>query len=90
MKKINIESLSGQALFVGTDVHKKTFHVTLRTLDCELSSQSITASWSALKKLLNPFKALPIKPSMKRVISVFGFIVIYASGEFAVVSLHRV
>ena len=25
MEKINIESLSGQALFVGMDAHKKTF-----------------------------------------------------------------
>ena len=33
MKKINIESLSGQTLFVGIDVYKKTFHVTLRSFD---------------------------------------------------------
>ena len=58
MKKDNIESLSGQTLFVGIDVHKKSFHVTLRTFDCEMISQSIPASWSALQKLLNPFKAL--------------------------------
>ena len=31
MKKDNIESISGQTLFVGIDVHKKSFHVTLRT-----------------------------------------------------------
>ena len=43
MKKINIESLSGQTLFVGIDAHKKSFHVTLRSFDCELSSQSIPA-----------------------------------------------
>ena len=61
MKKDNIESLSGQTLFVGIDVHKKSFHVTLRTFDCEISSQSIPASWSALKKLLSPFKALDIE-----------------------------
>ena len=42
-------------------MHKKSFHVTLRTFDCELSSHSIPASWSALKKLLSPFKALHIK-----------------------------
>ena len=35
MKKENIESLSGQTLFVGIDVHKKSFHVTLRTFDCD-------------------------------------------------------
>ena len=32
MKKDNIESLSGQTLFVGIDVHKKSFHVTLSHL----------------------------------------------------------
>ena len=61
MKKDNIESLSGQTLFVGIDVHKKSFHVTFRTFDCEMSSQSIPASWLALKKLLGPFKALPME-----------------------------
>ena len=41
MKKDNIESLSGQTLFVGIDVYKKSFHVTFRTFDCEMSSQLI-------------------------------------------------
>ena len=36
MEKVNVESLSGQTLFVGIDAHKKTFHVTLRTFDCEI------------------------------------------------------
>ena len=35
MKKDNIESLSDQTLFVGIDVHKKSFHVTFRTFDCK-------------------------------------------------------
>ncbi len=35
--------------------------MTLRTFDCEISSQSIPASWSALKKLSSPFKALDIE-----------------------------
>ncbi len=39
MAKVNIESLSGQTFFVGIDVHKKSFHVTLRTFDCEMFSQ---------------------------------------------------
>ena len=76
MIKVTFESLSGQTLFVGMGVHKKSFYVTLRSFDCELNSQSIPASWSALKKLLSPFKASIWKPSMKRAISVFGFIVI--------------
>ncbi len=33
MEKVYIESLSGQTLFVGIDAHKKSFHVTLRTLN---------------------------------------------------------
>ena len=61
MKNDNFKSLSGQPLFVGIDVHKKSFHVTLRTFDCEMSSQSVPASWSALQKLLSPFKALDIE-----------------------------
>ncbi len=61
MKKNNIESLSGQTLLVGIEVHKKSFHETLRTFDCEISSQSIPTSWSALKKRLSPFKAFDIE-----------------------------
>ena len=38
MKKDNIESLSGQTLFVDIDVHKKSFHVTL--------SQLLVYSWT--------------------------------------------
>ena len=49
-EKINIESLSGQTLFVGIDVHKKTFHVTLRSFDCELRLSVDTGQLVSVEK----------------------------------------
>lgn len=54
MKKI--KSLEhGEAIYVGIDLHKKTWHVTIRTTDVELFSGSIPGSWDHLYKLLDRY-----------------------------------
>ena len=52
MKKI--ESLEqGETIFVGIDLHKKTWHVTIRTTEIELFCGSIPGAWDHLHKLLD-------------------------------------
>ncbi len=55
MKKDNIESLSGQPLFVGIGVHKKIFHVTFRSFDCEMTTPSIASQ--IFEHAIAPFAA---------------------------------
>jgi len=43
MKKINKE-LQGEALFVGIDLHKHRWHVTIRTAEVEIFSCGIAGS----------------------------------------------
>jgi hypothetical protein len=42
----------GEDLFVGIDLHKNRWHVTIRTLDVELFSASIPGDWEALHGVL--------------------------------------
>ncbi len=42
-------------LFVGIDLHRVTWHVTIRTEDVELFSGGIPGRWDALKKLLDKY-----------------------------------
>jgi transposase len=41
-----------EELFVGIDLHKHRWHVTIRTFDVELFSASIPGNWEALQRLL--------------------------------------
>jgi transposase len=43
---------SGEDLFVGIDLHKHRWHVTIRTVDLELFSASIPGNWEALQRIL--------------------------------------
>ena len=43
---------SGEDLFVGIDLHKDRWHVTIRTMDLELFSASIPGTWEALHRVL--------------------------------------
>ena len=38
--------------FVGIDLHKIRWHVTIRTVDLELFSASIPGTWEALQRVL--------------------------------------
>lgn len=54
MKKI--KSLEpDEAIFIGIDLHKRTWHVTIRTTDVELFCGSIPGSWDHLRKLLDRY-----------------------------------
>lgn len=44
-----------ETIFVGIDLHKRTWHVTIRTFEIELSSGSIPGSWNNLKPLLKRY-----------------------------------
>jgi transposase len=56
MGKTKKQTVSGQKLFVGIDLHKRKWHVTIRTVDVELFSGSIPGSWTALHRLLDRYK----------------------------------
>jgi transposase len=43
---------SAEALFVGIDLHKVSWHVTIRTADVELFSGSVPGKWEMLRRLL--------------------------------------
>jgi transposase len=55
MKRTN-KQIQGEELFAGIDLHKRRWHVTIRTADVEIFSSSITGRWQELKKVLNRYK----------------------------------
>ena len=59
MKSIN-KQIQGEELFVGIDLHKRRWHVTIRTADVEIFSSSIAGWWQELKKVLNRYKGCRI------------------------------
>jgi len=59
MKSIN-EQIQAEDLFVGIDLHKHRWHVTLRTADVEIFSHSIAGRWQELRKVLNRFNGCRI------------------------------
>jgi len=50
------ELRAGDPVFVGIDLHKLKWHVTVRTVDLELFSGSIPGKWEALKRILERYK----------------------------------
>ena len=54
------KQIQGEALFVGIDLHKRRWHVTIRTADVEIFSSSIAGRWEELKKVLNRYKGCRI------------------------------
>ena len=47
MRRPKHQVTSGEDLFVGIDLHKHRWHVTIRTFDVELFSASIPGTWEA-------------------------------------------
>jgi transposase len=47
---------TGQALFVGIDLHRKNWHVTVRTTESELFHGTIPGRWDALHALLSRYR----------------------------------
>lgn len=52
MNRRKSQMLSGKNLFVGIDLHKHRWHVTIRTMDVEVFSGSIPGAWEALQRVL--------------------------------------
>lgn len=52
---------SPQPLFVGSDLHRLRWHITVRTEDIELFSGVIPGQWEALKKLLERYPGHQIR-----------------------------
>ena len=49
-------NLSGETVYVGIDVHKVAWDVTIRTEDVDLSSARIPGTWECLEKILTPYR----------------------------------
>ena len=47
MRRPKHQVTGGEDLFVGIDLHKNRWHVTIRTFDVELFSASIPGTWEA-------------------------------------------
>ncbi len=69
MKKQRKDVGFGQGLFVGIDLHKRNWHVSVRTVDAELFSGSIPGNWRALRRLLERYEEYEIE-------------VVYEAGRF--------
>jgi hypothetical protein len=52
MRRLKHQVTSGEDLFVGIDLHKNRWYVTIRTVDLELFSASIPGTWEALQRVL--------------------------------------
>ncbi len=52
MRRSKDQVTGGEDLFVGIDLHKNRWHVTVRTVDLELFSTSIPGTWEALQRIL--------------------------------------
>jgi len=59
MKSTN-KQIQGEKLFVGIDLHKRRWHVTVRTFDVEIFSSSIAGRWEDLRRILSRYKACRI------------------------------
>ena len=59
MKRIN-KQIQDEAVFVGIDLHKRRWHVTIRTVDVQLFSSSIVGRWEDLRRILSQYKGCRI------------------------------
>ena len=69
MKKQRKDVGSKQEVFVGIDLHKRNWHVSIMTADDELFNGSIPGNWDALCRLLERYKDCEIE-------------VVYEAGRF--------
>ena len=61
MKKTKQELKPGEAVFVGIDLHKIKWHVTIRTAEIELFCGSIPGNWEALRRILERYRGHQIQ-----------------------------
>ena len=61
MRRPKHQVTSEEDLFVGIDLHKNRWHVTIRTFDVELFSASIPGTWEALQRVLARYAGHPLQ-----------------------------
>src|SRR5512139_3548389 len=61
MRRPKHQVTSGEDLFVGIDLHKIRWHVTIRTVDIELFSSSIPGTWESLYRVLARYPSHSLK-----------------------------
>ena len=60
MKTYDANSLKGQTIYLGIDVHARTWHITIQIKDLILHSGSISSEFQLLAKILEPFKGIKV------------------------------
>ena len=61
MRRAKHQVTSGEDLFIGIDLHKHRWRVTIRTVDLELFSPSIPGTWDALERMLDRYHGHPLQ-----------------------------
>jgi transposase len=61
MKRYKESPTKGKRIFVGIDLHRLQWHVTIRTEDVELFAGSIPGNWESLRKLLDRYPGYEIE-----------------------------
>jgi transposase len=61
MKRYRHSSDKSKQLFVGIDLHRLRWHITVRTEDVELFSGAIPGQWGALRRLLDRYPGYQIR-----------------------------
>lgn len=56
MRRHKKRAVTDEELFVGVDLHKSKWHVTIRTCDVELFCGSIPGTWESLQRLLGRYQ----------------------------------
>ena len=64
MKRYKKGSEERKALFVGIDLHRLRWQVTIRTEEVELFNGSIPGRWEALQRLLERYRGYAIQGSV--------------------------
>jgi len=44
--------IQGETLFVGINLHKRSWHITIRTVDVEIFSNRMVGRWDNLRRIL--------------------------------------
>jgi hypothetical protein len=61
MRKGTTKLGADETVFVGIDIHQRSWHVTMRTTEVELFSGSIAGTWEDLRKLLKRHQGNPVE-----------------------------
>src|SRR5512135_2897064 len=61
MGKLKEKLVDKEDLFIGIDLHKQRWHVTIRTFDVEVFSASIPGTWEALQRVLARYAGHPMQ-----------------------------